>query len=164
MALTTDFLCKACKALHVQGRVGVVIGVQEASRMRLASSPHQNFVQFCRDFMSTGGRARTDTVLTHHRILSPARLPIPPLRHTLEGGDYSMGHDPPRAAASSRRVKILTLPPPRGCAGARRSARHIPARSSHLTGRMGQKLHESVLLRYYPGTICAAPAFNRTTR
>src|SRR5918994_5523137 len=29
---------------------------------------------------STGGRARTDTVLSHHRILSPARLPIPPLR------------------------------------------------------------------------------------
>src|SRR5215212_415873 len=35
---------------------------------------------FCRDFLSTGGRARTDTVLSHHRILSPARLPIPPLR------------------------------------------------------------------------------------
>jgi hypothetical protein len=41
--------------------------------------------------MSTGGRARTDTVLSHHRILSPARLPIPPLRHTLGRRDYSMG-------------------------------------------------------------------------
>ena len=43
---------------------------------------------------STGGRARTDTVLSHHRILSPARLPIPPLRHAVRRGDYSMG---PRA-------------------------------------------------------------------
>ena len=28
-----------------------------------------------------------------NRILSPARLPIPPLRHILEGGDYNMGYD-----------------------------------------------------------------------
>jgi hypothetical protein len=38
------------------------------------------FMLICRNFLSTGGRARTDTVLSHHRILSPARLPIPPLR------------------------------------------------------------------------------------
>ena len=38
------------------------------------------FYCFCRSYISTGGRARTDTVLSHHRILSPARLPIPPLR------------------------------------------------------------------------------------
>jgi hypothetical protein len=34
---------------------------------------------FCRRFTSTGGRARTDTVLSHHRILSPAtRVPLCP--------------------------------------------------------------------------------------
>src|SRR5918994_7442594 len=38
------------------------------------------FTPICRTSISTGGRARTDTVLSHHRILSPARLPIPPLR------------------------------------------------------------------------------------
>jgi hypothetical protein len=31
----------------------------------------------CRRFSSTGGRARTDTVLSHHRILSPSRLVYP---------------------------------------------------------------------------------------
>jgi hypothetical protein len=36
--------------------------------------------------VSTGGRARTDTVLSHHRILSPARLPIPPLRRASHQG------------------------------------------------------------------------------
>jgi hypothetical protein len=29
-----------------------------------------------------------------NRILSPARLPIPPLRRALKRGDYNMGHDP----------------------------------------------------------------------
>src|SRR5215212_461620 len=44
----------------------------------LAATPVLPF--FAGLFRSTGGRARTDTVLSHHRILSPARLPIPPLR------------------------------------------------------------------------------------
>lgn len=42
---------------------------------------------------STGGRARTDTVLSHHRILSPARLPIPPLRRA-EPQHYTNVHSP----------------------------------------------------------------------
>src|SRR5215210_8179034 len=33
----------------------------------------------CRSFTSTGGRARTDTVLSHHRILSQARYVQPVL-------------------------------------------------------------------------------------
>ena len=44
--------------------------------------------------MSTGGRARTDTPLAGNRILSPARLPIPPLRRALKLGDYNMGRSP----------------------------------------------------------------------
>jgi hypothetical protein len=61
-------------------RGGVVIGVQEARLHGWASRTSSRFIALCRDFTSTGGRARTDTVLSHHRILSPARLPIPPLR------------------------------------------------------------------------------------
>ena len=64
--------------------------------LRLSSSLFSlfYFAAFCSKFTSAGGRARTDTVLSHHRILSPARLPIPPLRHALGRGDYSMGRVP----------------------------------------------------------------------
>ena len=71
----------AAKAMEevLSWRVGVVIGVEEGRHVRRSPSLHQKFIEFCRRFTSTGGRARTDTVLSHHRILSPAtRVPLCP--------------------------------------------------------------------------------------
>ena len=38
-----------------------------------------------RDIIGAEDRNRTGTVFNHRRILSPVRLPVPPLRHELIG-------------------------------------------------------------------------------
>ena len=43
--------------------------------------------------IGAGGRSRTDTVVTNRRILSPVRLPVPPLRH--KGKSYGRSYEGP---------------------------------------------------------------------
>jgi hypothetical protein len=44
--------------------------------------------------MNAEGRTRTGTVVTHRRILSPVRLPIPPPRHDNGAEDGTRTRDP----------------------------------------------------------------------
>jgi hypothetical protein len=106
---------------HVE-RGGVKVVSKAPGAITRRASGGIGFMLFLQELLYTGGRARTDTVLSHHRILSPARLPIPPLRRaeprhynnvqsSLDiGGEYARGGVLwyRRGSSHGRRVRSLS--------------------------------------------------------
>ena len=78
-----------------------------------SSNPRSSFTRLAylhaifekRVFVSAPGRGRTGTSITRHGILSPRRLPIPPLRHIIkDGADFlSAPNDPDRTRTDGLR-------------------------------------------------------------
>ena len=99
--------------LQKKGKVpGVYSSNARSSFTRLAYL-HAIFEK--RVFVSAPGRGRTGTSITRHGILSPRRLPIPPLRHIIkDGADFlsaqttQIGLEPTASAVTGRRSNQLS--------------------------------------------------------